>query len=157
MSMKMKMNEKVATRSYKVALKEATKKNPNYKKVVASLKRALRSGDPNAAYALATWYLNGKVFEGNIKKAIPLLSKAAKGMVPSANYDLGIAFEKGIGVRKNARRAFELYLTASLLGDEDAVFETGRCYYYGIGIRKDRRTAEVWLHRADQLGVIRSE
>ena len=148
----MKMNRQAETKPYKAALKEAGKKQPDLEKVVSLLHEAIQLRDPNASYALGSWYLNGHHFERNIKKAIPLISKAARGMVPSANYDLAIAFEKGTGVRKNEKRAFELYLTAALLGDEEAVFETGRCYYYGIGTRKDLIAAKIWMRRAKQLG-----
>jgi hypothetical protein len=151
----MKMNSRVETRPYKDALKEAVKKRPDSQRVSALLNKAMHLGDPNAFYALATWYLNGVIFEKNIKKAIPLLIKAAKGMVPAANYDLAIAYEKGAGVTKSKKRAFELYLTAALLGEEAAILETGRCYYYGIGTRRDTGTAKIWLQRAKQLGVSR--
>ena len=149
--------DKEGSKPYQLALREALKKRPDYKQVLALLKRALKQGDPYAAYALATWYLHGsRGFKKDIRKGTALLKQAAQGAVASANYDLAVSHENGIGVRKNEKRAFELYLTAALLGDKSAFFETGRCYFYGIGTKQDRRTAKIWLTRAKQLGASRT-
>src|SRR5579863_5279799 len=153
----MKLKVRYETKSYKLALSEARKKRPDNKKITSLLNRAMRQNDPNAAYALGTWYLHGHIFEKNIAKAIQLLSIAARGLVPDANYDLAISYEKGIGVRKSEKRAFELYLTAALLGEKQSLLEVGRCFYHGIGIRPDRKIARIWLNRAKELGVRRAK
>lgn len=149
----MKSINSVGTKAYQRALVEARKKRPDNKKVLALLNNAMKKKDPNAAYALATWYLHGHIFEKNINKGTKLLLRAARASVPDANYDLAVSYEKGVGVKKSAGRAFQLYLMAALLGEKQSLYEVGRCYYYGIGIRKDIKTARIWLRRAKQVGI----
>lgn len=141
---------------YKQALREARKKNPRNDKVFALLNKSLRVGNPEAAYALGTWYLHGKHVRKNLRKAIRLLRSAAKKNVPCALYDMAVSYEVGVGIRRNAERAAEHYMRAALHGDKQSVFEVGRCYYYGVGVARDRRIAWAWLDRARDLGVSES-
>ena len=139
--------------AYKIALKEASKKNANNKKVFALLNQSLDKRDPRAAYALGTWYLYGKHVEKNIRKGIKLIRQAAEKNVPDALYDLAVSYETGDCLPKNKKLAAEYYLRAALYGEKQSIYEVGRCYYYGIGVPKDRRLAKVWFDRAKELGV----
>ncbi|HJT92192.1 MAG TPA: hypothetical protein VJ777_09650 [Mycobacterium sp.] len=139
---------------YEVALAKAKKSKRRTKEVYDLLMTAHEKGDARATYALATWYLHGTQFtKKSIAKATQMLKHAESENVPDAAYDLAVSFEKGAGVRKSAKQAFALYVKAALLGERQSVYEVGRMYYYGIGTGRDRRLAEIWLDRAEALGV----
>jgi uncharacterized protein len=138
---------------YESALKKMKEENPDKEQVFQLLLDAHESGDIHATYALSTWYLHGEHVDKNINKAISLLNDAADKNVPNALYDLAVCYEKGEGVECDSSEAFRLYLKAALRGDEQSVYEVGRCYYYGIGASEDRRLADIWLDRAEELGI----
>jgi TPR repeat protein len=138
---------------YKKALKEASKDDPNVTLILELLKKSIAKGNPRATYALGTWYLHGKYIEQDLKKAIDLITKASKNNVPEACFDLAVCYEKGKGIRQNEQKAFEYYLKAALYGDKQANYEVGRCYYYGIGILKNRKIGNIWLDKANSLGI----
>jgi len=81
---------------------------------------------------------------------------AANAKISEALSDLAKSMEKGEGVQIDLKRAFELYVDAALRGHHGSVFEVGRCYYYGIGVSEDRSCADIWLERAEELGVFES-
>lgn len=85
---------------YQMALVEAKKKKPDNKKVFSLLMKSMRKGNPQATYALATWYLHGKHVKKNLHKAIQLLRQAVRMNVKEALFDLAVSYEKGIGVKK---------------------------------------------------------
>lgn len=138
---------------YKKALREASKDNPNISVVLKLLNDAIVKGNPNASYALGTWYLHGKNVEIDIKKAISLLMYAAEKNIASAHFDLAVCYETGEGVKKDEAKAFENYLRAALEGDKQAYYEVGRCYYYGIGITGNIKIGNIWLDKARSLGI----
>jgi TPR repeat protein len=137
-------------RLYSWALKEGTKSKPNWNLIKNALEQALQLGNPKAAYALATWYLHGRVYKKDLKRAIQLLRMACDGNVPEAHFDLAICYEKGKGIKKNLPLAFKHYLIASLLGDREALYEVGRCYHYGIGIKTDKVLARIWISQSNK-------
>lgn len=138
---------------YTIALKEMQKPKPNLQKAFDLLNKAMKGGDLQAKYALATWYLHGRYVKRNLKTALKLLREADKGNIPQASFDLAVCYETGTGVPKNELRAFELYLNAALEGDQEAFYEVGRCYYYGLGVEKNRRVAKIWLDRSGTRGM----
>jgi TPR repeat protein len=144
------------TAPYRDALREASKKQADIGKVTSLLKRALKAGDPEAAYALGTWYLHGQHVKQDRRKAVRLLREAADSNVANALYDLAVCYEKGAGIKKSPRLAFECYLRAALQGEEQSFYEVGRCFYYGVGTSKDTRVARIWIDRARELGISES-
>jgi TPR repeat protein len=138
---------------YKKALTEASKDNPDIDRVLNLLNEAIKKENPRAFYALGSWYLHGKNVKKDFKKAVTLLKKAADKNISSANFDLAICYETGVGAKKDDKKAFECYLKAALEGDKQAYYEVGRCYYYGIGITKDEKIGNIWLDKAQSLGI----
>jgi len=132
-------------------------KEPDPERAATMFEKAWESGDPRAAYALATWYLHGFFYKKSFGKAVKLLRKASRSRIADAAYDLAICYELGAGVKKNLKRAAALYLDSALLfatqpsgqlhmySFDEAAHEVGRCYYYGIGVTKDRRISKTWL------------
>jgi len=139
---------------YENALAEARKKHPDYPKVIATLLEAIEAGNPDAAYALATWYLWGKkpYVQPDHKAAVRLLRTAVAAGNPDAMWDLAVCYDNGNGVRINERKAFELYLSAALRGDASATMELARRYHWGSGTPRDRSVSKIWLERAKELG-----
>lgn len=145
----------VTSKDYDVALREASRKQPNLKKAYQLLLRAHRKGDARATYALGTWYLFGRkaIVEKNLSKAVALLRQAADAEHPDALYDLAVCYAKGTGVRRSDSKAVVLYLRAALRGDKQSAYEVGRCYWHGVGVRRDRRLARAWLHYAEKFDI----
>lgn len=143
----------IGDRIYNSALKEANGKNYNVKSVLLKLNKAIDLGNPKASYALGSWYLHGKNVSKDYSKAIDLLKLSAAKNNSDACYDLAVCFEKGAGVKKDKVQAFKYYLKAALYGDVQSNYEVGRCYYYGIGIAKDKHLADIWLEKAETLGI----
>ena len=134
------------------ALSEMSKAEPDLAVAFASLELSYGSGNPQAAYALGTWYLHGRYVDKDAQTAVKLLFEAAKGGVRDSYFDLAVCFETGVGVERDCRRAAENYLRAAIRGDKQAIFEVGRCYFAGIGFRKNRRLAEIWFDRSREVG-----
>ena len=82
-----------------------------------------------------------------------LLKRAADKNVADACYDLAVSYEKPEGVAANLEKAFELYVKAALHGDNQSFHEVGRCYYYGIGVPSNKTLADIWLEKAEELGI----
>lgn len=105
------------------------------------LKQAAAADNPEAHYAIGTWYLFGRVLKKDAKKAAKHFSTAAAKGSRSAMFDLALLNEKGHGVPKNLRRAYGLYIRAAQQGDEDAMKSVVRCLYHGIGTARDKLAA----------------
>jgi TPR repeat protein len=138
---------------YQAALNEMSKNNADVDKALAWLQQAIADGNPNAAYALGTWYLHGVHQKQNLREALKLLRQAALKNVPEALYDLAVCYEQGTGTKQNFRLAMESYLKAALSGDKQSFYEVGRCYYYGIGTERNLRLASIWFKQAKRLGI----
>ncbi|AFT68826.1 Putative secreted protein with protein prenylyltransferase domain [Alloalcanivorax dieselolei B5] len=142
-----------AKEKYDRALSEANSDSPDISLVLELLNESMDEGCSDSAYALATWYLFGNHVEKDWNKAAFLLKKASRDKHPSALYDLAVCYEEGKGVKQDEGEAFRLYLQAALRGDRQSFHEVGRCYYYGIGVDEDKTLADIWLERAEELGV----
>lgn len=138
-------------RLYNKALFEA--KLGNDKVAFDLLEKSAKYKNSKAYYALATWYLHGKYVKKDVYTGNYYLRLSAELKNPDAFFNLGISYEKGAGIDKNEDKAFECYLQASLRGHKQSCYEVGRCYYYGIGIKEDKDMAEIWLERAEELGI----
>lgn len=139
---------------YEEALAEMSNDKSDPERALELLNTALEKGSPDAAYALGTWYLHGEHVEKDTAKAMVLLKRAADKNVAAACYDLAVSYETPKGVASNLEKAFELYVRAALHGDNQSFHEVGRCYYYGIGTLRNERLAEIWLEKAEELGVV---
>lgn len=135
------------------AYREMNKAKPDLEKSFSWLVKASEKNDPEALYAVGTWYLHGRFVRKNSKLAVQYFQKAINGNNREAYYDLGICYERGVGISKNKQEAFKCYLHAALLGDKQAIYEVGRCYYYGIGVAKNIELAEIWIENAKLHGI----
>lgn len=145
---------KSADKNFKLALKLALEDNQNNEKVFSLLTSAAADGHPDATAAIASWYANGMHVSKNSKLAVEWFRKAAELGSADGYFGIAVALHRGIGgLKKDLKGAFRNYFCAAIRGDAQAVHAVGRCYWHGIGIKKDREIAELWLARADELGV----
>lgn len=140
-------------RLYKLAFKKASKKKFNKKEVFELLDKSFTLGNPKAAYAIGNWHIHGIYVKKDYKKAVGYFRFAADKNNPDACFNLAISLEKGKGTGKNLNSAFIFYLKSTLLGNKQALVEVGRCYYHGIGVKKNQKLADVFLDRAEELGI----
>ncbi|KYP14345.1 tetratricopeptide repeat protein [Flavihumibacter sp. CACIAM 22H1] len=140
-----------AEKYLRMAHSEMERNDADLKKVFNILNKSADLGNPEAIYALGTWYLHGRFVNKNTREAVRYLKLSAKLDYPDALFDLAICYELGEGIARNTGKAVECYLKAALLGEINSLYELGRCYYYGIGIEKNTRIAKIWLQRASQL------
>ena len=137
-------------KKYYRALHLAEQESYNHKDVIRLLEESVILGNKKAAYALASWYLNGYHMRKNYKKAFELLQMAVldgseNGFVQykDALYDLAVCYEIGHGTLKDTRLAYSYYLKSAFNGDKQAIEEISRCLYYGIGVSKDRELSSM--------------
>jgi TPR repeat protein len=143
----------VRSRHYDLALAGAEAPQVDSAEVIRRLEAAIEEGDDRAYYALGTWYLHGKYVDEDKKRAFDLISYAAESGNEDALYDLAVFYEEGRVVKKNVHRALALYISAALHGHSQSHYEVGRLYWHGLGTAKDEAVAEVWLQRAEELGI----
>lgn len=144
---------KTSKELYEASLKEIRKENPDIKMVLENLNKASSLGNVEATYALATWYLHGENVQKDFDKAVSLLKIASSLKHTDALYDLAVCYEEGKGIEEDKYEAFKLYQMAALYGDKQSYYEVGRCLYHGIGISEDKDLAEIWLEKAEELGI----
>jgi TPR repeat protein len=127
---------------------EMRKERPDLRKAFALLEKSADNLNPEALYAIGTWYLYGRHVNKNPKVAVQYFMKSSEGNNCHAYFDLAVCYEKGVGLKRDLKQAFLNYLKSSLLGDRKAFNEVGRCYYYGIGINKNVEIGKIWLSHA---------
>ena len=117
------------------------------------LEAAAAAGSPRAAYALATWYVEGETYgQIDVPRARMLLEQAAAFDIPEANWDIAIIEDHGKDGPPNAQAAFDQYLRCALRGDVNAIAEVWRRFAEGDGIAASRRLADLFADRAEELG-----
>lgn len=119
----------------------------NFEAAFELLMRASAMGNPEAIYAIGTWYLHGRLVDKDLVKSVEHLEAACRLNHPAACLDLAICYENGEGVEKSTEMAFKYYVKASLWGNQDALFEVYRCFYHGIGVKENRGLSQIWLER----------
>jgi TPR repeat protein len=115
---------------------------------VPYLENDARAGDSEAAFALATLYLNGDGVTRNTAMAAGWFRRAADAGHADAAYNLGNAYRLGLGTPKDINRALDWYTRAADDGSMVAAFTLGKIYRLGDGVRRDYRLAINWLRVA---------
>ncbi len=140
---------------YEKALRIASQSEPDLGQVALLLRQAIVAQNPQAMYALGTWYLYGKppVIRKDMARGIELLKRAAAADVADASYELAICYETGETGRIDRRNAFKCYLSAAIRGHKQAVFEVSRCLFWGLGVSRSVVQSKIWLKRAEEIGA----
>ena len=126
--------------------------------VPAALKAAADSGDPLAAYEMATRYLEGRGVAVSASEAARWYQRAADAGIAPAQYRLGSLYEKGTGVLRDYERARRLYERAGEAGNAKAMHNLAVMFAQGQATpRPDYKTAAQWFRRAAEHGVADSQ
>jgi TPR repeat protein len=108
------------------------------------LRRAVESGDENAAGSLGYAYDVGQGTKRNVAQAIRWYRRAVRlGDAGSAN-NLAIVYRDA----GKAVLAFKWWERAADMRDGNAAVDVGYCYQYGIGTRKNTAKAKRMFSRA---------
>lgn len=124
---------------------EVAARRKDYQTAFELLQTADKKGDPEASYAIGTWYLFGRFVDKDLRKAASYFSKASKKGYKDAVFNLALCYEVGAGVQKDLTKAFSYYYDAFTYGEQSAAYEVGRMLYYGIGVPKNRKLAEHFI------------
>jgi TPR repeat protein len=108
------------------------------------LRRAVESGDENAAGSLGYAYDVGQGTRRNVVQAIRWYRRAATSGDSTATFNLATVYRDA----GKATLALQWWKRAVNMRDGDAVVDVGYCYQYGIGIRKNTANAKRLFRRA---------
>lgn len=133
-------------RIYKKALAQAYDSPEELTRIYALLERAMKLGNADATFAIASWYYFGKYFQVDYRKAFKFLKIAAEKHHSEACLRLAQCYEKGEGVKSNVVKAFGWYLRGALIGNTECMQEVGRFYWYGLGnVQQNKQIAKIWF------------
>ena len=108
------------------------------------LRRAVESGDKNAAGSLGYAYDVGQGTKRNVAQAIRWYRRAARSGDSTAASNLATLYRDA----GKAGLAFRWWKRAADMHDGDAAVDVGYCYQYGIGTRRDIANAKRLFRRA---------
>ena len=119
----------------------------------AKLLNAAASGDPAAAFEIATRYAEGSLVAKDLARAAAWYTKAAEGGVAVAQYRLGSLYERGQGVAKDLTSAVNWYQRAADQGNVNAMHNLAVLMSEGADGRPDHDKALQWFLAAGNYGV----
>jgi localization factor PodJL len=123
-----------------------------------ALRAAAESGNPVAAFDLATRFLEGRGVAISATEAARWYQRAADAGLAPAQYRLGSLYEKGTGVIRDLNRARTLYERAAEAGNGKAMHNLAVIFAQGAqGDRPDYRNAAIWFRNAANHGVTDSQ
>ena len=108
------------------------------------MKIASDAGNPQAQYALATFYKEGRGVKMNAQEATRLLAAAARAGYTDAEVEYAIALFNGTGVKQDERAAGEFLIKAAKKNSAPAQSRLALMYASGRGIKADPVEAARW-------------
>jgi localization factor PodJL len=117
------------------------------------LVKAAASGDPAAAFEVASRYAEGGRVSKDLAKAAEWYERAAKGGVAVAQYRLGSLYERGQGVAKDLTSAVNWYQRAADQGNVNAMHNLAVMMSEGADGPPDADKALQWFLAAADYGV----
>jgi TPR repeat protein len=108
------------------------------------MKMASNAGNPQAQYALATFYKEGRGVKMDAKEATRLLAAAARAGYTDAEVEYAIALFNGMGVPKDERASGEFLLKAARKNSAPAQSRLALIYATGRGFKADPIQAARW-------------
>ncbi len=119
----------------------------------AKLVNAAASGDPAAAFEVASRYAAGDHVGKDLSKAAEWYKRAADGGVAVAQYRLGSLYERGQGVAKDLTKAVDWYQRAADQGNVNAMHNLAVLMSEGVSGPPDQSKALQWFLAAADYGV----
>ena len=117
------------------------------------LVNAAASGDPAAAFEVASRYAAGDSVGKDLAKAAQWYQRAAEGGVAVAQYRLGSLYERGQGVAKDLTKAVDWYQRAADQGNVNAMHNLAVLMSEGVDAGPDQQKALQWFLAAADYGV----
>ncbi len=110
----------------------------------AMVERLFELGDPEARYAIGTWYLHGtNGYLKNETKGLDLIENAARACIPDACSDIAFAYRFGRGRQVNLKISFEYYILAAVQGDVEAIYSLAEFFEGGLGVASSDSAASM--------------
>ena len=116
----------------------------DFKRAAELLRIAAQAGNPEAQYALATFYKEGRGVPQDLREAARLLGAAALADNTDAEVEYGIALFNGTGVAKNEAAAATYLTKAARRGSPIAQNRLAFMYATGQGVKRDPVQAARW-------------
>mmetsp|Transcript_3847 Transcript_3847/g.3929 ORF Transcript_3847/g.3929 Transcript_3847/m.3929 type:complete len:563 (+) Transcript_3847:102-1790(+) len=110
-----------------------------------------------AAFVLATIYLNGEGTSKSVKYAIGVFNHAVRRNHIRSIYMLGDIYHKGLEVPVDYRKAFSFFKKSALLGDAKSYCKLASCFLLGQGIYRDQHRALACLSHALKIDSLEVE
>ncbi|MGE0212102.1 MAG: peptidoglycan-binding protein [Parvibaculaceae bacterium] len=118
-----------------------------------SLRQAALAGDPNAAFIVATRYLDGQGVAQDLPRAVEWFGRAAeKGLAP-AQYRLATLYERGRGVAQSREAATAWYLKAASNGNVKSMHNLAVLYADSADGEPHYDQAAHWFGEAAKRGL----
>lgn len=128
--------------------------NPDQLRAEAALRKAARSGNPEAQFRLGVMFGNGDGVALDYDQAREWFEKAAAQGHENALITLAWMYANGAGVETNETRARELYLKAAECGSAKAQYVVGTMFRFAqYGVEKDLKRAVQWYLKAADQGM----
>jgi TPR repeat protein len=108
------------------------------------MRMAADAGSPEAQYALATLYKDGRGVPKDLNEAARLLGAAARAGHMDAEVEYGIALFNGTGIAKDESAAAAYFLKAAQKNSPPAQTRLAWMYANGRGIKADPVEAARW-------------
>lgn len=121
-----------------------------------ALRAAAQSGDPVAAFDIASRYAEGRGVARDLAAASRWFEKAATQSLPQAQYRLGVHYEKGLGVARDLTLAEVWYKRAAARGHAKAMHNLAVLYAEGALGSPSFPQAIAWFQQATEFGVMDS-
>ena len=118
-----------------------------------SLRQAALAGDPNAAFIVASRYLEGRDMTQDYERAAEWFARAAsKGLAP-AQYRLATLYERGRGVPQDRQAAMAWYLKAAENGNVKSMHNLAVLYTDNADGAPQYDQAAHWFEQAARHGL----
>jgi TPR repeat protein len=108
------------------------------------MRQAADAGSPQAQYALATFYKEGRGVAKDTQEATRLLAAAARAGMTEAEVEYGIALFNGTGTRKDESAALGYFLKAAKKNNPIGQNRLALMYATGRGVKADPVEAGRW-------------
>ncbi len=119
----------------------------------AALVNAAASGDPAAAFEVASRYAEGDHVAKDLANAAQWYQRAAEGGIAVAQYRLGSLYERGQGVAKDLTKAVNWYQRAADQGNVNAMHNLAVLMSEGVDGAPNPQKALQWFLSAADYGV----
>lgn len=114
---------------------------------------AAEDNDPDAEYALAILFRDGRGVGRDIAQAAVWMGRAARDRNISAQVEFGVMLFNGEGVRKDEAAGAKMFLAAAEQGNPIAQNRLARVYAAGRGLPKNLVQAAKWHTLATMQGI----